>query len=108
MFINEILEIYSRFSLVLGVNNNDIKTIDGTRFSKHDNRMITLRDYFIQEHGTDISNIIYGGDEITLLVVTIILLVDEVEDRASFINTSLNNRFQNVTDRMFSFSEQLD
>ena len=46
------------------------------------------------------SNIRYGGDKITLLGDTITLSADEAEDKASFINTGLYNRFQKVADKV--------
>ena len=55
--IDEILEIYRRFSLVSGLKNKDTITVYGTRFDKDDDRMVELIDHLTQRHEADISNI---------------------------------------------------
>ena len=60
--IDEILEIYRRFSLVSGLKNKDTITVYGTRFDKDDDRMVELTDYLTQRHEADISNIWFKGD----------------------------------------------
>ena len=62
--INQILNIFDRFSQVFGLKNYETKAIYGSKFNSEDIRMKSLTNYLIDEHEADIANIRFKGDEI--------------------------------------------